>query len=314
MAAVCLYDGDEIGRYGFPGEHPFHQGRLNRFMDGVRFAGLDAWVRPRDAEPASPAVLERFHTAAHIERVRAASESGEGFLDGGDTPAWNGIYEAAATVVGAAVDATGRLMDGTCRRAFVPIGGLHHAHPDAASGFCVFNDAGVVIATLLAEYGLERIAYVDIDAHHGDGVQYAFNGDPRVWTADIHEDGAHNFPGTGHRHETGTGPAEGTKLNLPLKPGAGDAEFHAAWEAIEEHLERARPQFILLQCGVDSLRGDPLAHLAFTPAAHRHATRRLADRADELGHGRLLALGGGGYFDPNIAAGWRAVLEALLGH
>ena len=164
------------------------------------------------------------------------------------------------------------LMSGRCRRAFVPIAGLHHAGRDRAAGFCVFNDCGVVVEYLRRSHGLERVAYVDIDAHHGDGVYYAFEDDPSVIIADIHEDGRFLFPGTGAATETGRGAAEGTKLNLPLAPGAGDADFLAAWDRIEEHLERHRPQFILFQCGAD-MAGTRCP--ALSEAAHAHAARRL---------------------------------------
>ncbi len=130
--------------------------------------------------------------------------------------------------------------------------------------------------------------------------------------ADLHEDGQFLYPGTGRLDETGAAAALGSKLNVPLPPGADDAAFAAAWPAVLEHIERARPDFIILQCGADSLGGDPLAHLQLTPESHRLAAASLAQLAQRLGHGRLLALGGGGYNRANIAAGWNAVVEALL--
>ena len=166
-------------------------------------------------------------------------------------------------------------MSGRARRGFVPIAGLHHAGRAHAAGFCVFNDIGVVIEKLKREHGLVRIAYVDIDAHHGDGVFYAFEDDPAVVFADTHEDGRFLYPGTGAADEIGSGAAAGTKLNLPLPPGAGDAEFRAAWPVIEAHLERHAPEFVLFQCGADSLGGDPITHLGLTEEAHGHAAERL---------------------------------------
>ena len=198
------------------------------------------------------------------------------------------------------------------RRVFVPIAGLHHARRDRASGFCVFDDIGVLIETLRAEYGVQRIAYVDIDAHHGDGVFYAYEDDPQVRIADIHEDGRYLYPGTGFAHETGTGAAVGTKLNLPMEPGSDDEAFFEAWPRVEEFVREGKPQIILLQAGADSVRGDPITHMRFTPAAHAHAARRLCRLADEFCDGRIIAMGGGGYNRRNLALAWNAVIGAML--
>jgi acetoin utilization protein AcuC len=134
-----------------------------------------------------------------------------------------------------------------------------------------------------------------------------------VVIGDIHEDGRFLYPGTGASHENGTGAAEGTKLNIPLPPGAGDEAFLDAWRRIEEHIDEARPELVLLQCGADGLAGDPLTHLEYTAAVHRLATARLCELADRHCDGRILALGGGGYNPQGIADGWCAVVEALLG-
>ena len=210
--------------------------------------------------------------------------------------------------VRAAVDA---VIAGEVSRAFVPIAGLHHAARHQASGFCVFNDCGVAIEHLKAVHGLNRIAYVDIDVHHGDGVYYAFESDPAVIFADIHEDGRFLFPGTGRRDETGKGEASGLKINLPLAPGDGDARFREEWAAVEALLERARPELILLQCGADGLEGDPLAHLALTEETHAFAASRLCAIADRSCGGRLVATGGGGYNLDNLARAWTRVVTTL---
>jgi acetoin utilization protein AcuC len=243
--------------------------------------------------------------------VQAQSRSGNGFLDYGDTPAFPGVYEAAATVVGCTVDAVRQVMAGNCRRAFIPIAGLHHARRDGAAGFCVFNDCGVAIETLRAEHGVRRVAYVDIDAHHGDGVYYGFADDPEVFIADVHEDGRTLYPGSGAVEETGTGTAAGTKLNLPLPPYADDAAFMQIWPRVEEFVRACRPEFILLQCGADSIAGDPITHLQFSLRVHAHAAARLCALADDGCGGRLVALGGGGYDRDNLARAWCAVVEAM---
>jgi acetoin utilization protein AcuC len=170
----------------------------------------------------------------------------------------------------------------------------------------------VLIETLRADYGLRRIAYVDIDVHHGDGVYYAFEDDPDLAVADLHEDGRFLYPGTGFAHETGRDAAAGTKLNIPLSPGAGDAEFFSAWDVVAAFLERFAPEFVIVQCGADGLAGDPLADLRLTPAVHGHVVRSLRALAARHAQGRLMAFGGGGYSLENLSLAWCAVLEALL--
>jgi len=253
----------------------------------------------------------RFHTQAYIDLVKKLSRTGEGYLDMGDTPAFAGMFEAASTVAGCSLGAADRIMAGEATRAFIPIAGLHHARRDGAAGFCVFNDCGILIEHLLQEHHLSHVAYVDIDAHHGDGVFYAFEDDPAVWIADIHEDGHFLYPGTGFTTETGKGKAEGTKLNLPLKPGADDKDFLRVWPEVEAHLENARPEFIVFQCGADSIAGDPITQMRFSPKAHAHAAKGLCRIADKHCDGRIIALGGGGYNRANLAAAWCAVLVSL---
>jgi acetoin utilization protein AcuC len=302
-----------LARYGFGDGHPFGPDRHAAFVREFEARGLARRVQIIEPRDATYEELLGFHTPAYVDLVRERSAEGHGFLDAGDTPAFRGVYEAAAVVVGSTLNAAEAIMAGQCRRAFVPIAGLHHAARDHAAGFCVFNDCGVAIELLRRNHGLERIAYIDIDAHHGDGVFYAFEDDPGVIFADTHEDGRYLYPGTGLASETGRGAALGTKLNLPIPPGADDAAFDRVWPQVLAHLERFRPQFILLQCGADSLEGDPITHLRFSSKTHGRAARELAELADRLGHGRVLALGGGGYNRTNLAQAWTAVVESLLG-
>jgi acetoin utilization protein AcuC len=301
-----------IAAYGFGPAHPFGTDRHDAFHGELAGRRLDDRIRYATGRQATEAELLSFHTPGHLERVRRLCAAGEGFLDAGDTPALPGIDVAAAAVVGATVLALEEILAGRAARAFVPIAGLHHAARDHAAGFCVYNDCGVLIE-LLRQQGFRRVAYVDIDAHHGDGVFYAFEEDPDLLFADIHEDGRYLYPGTGAVRETGRGAAVGTKLNLPVPPGTDDAGFRAAWDRVEAYLEAGRPEFILFQCGADSLAGDPITHLRYTPAAHGHAAARLAALADRHCGGRLLALGGGGYNRRNLALAWTAVVESLTG-
>lgn len=311
MASVLVVMGETIARYGFPEGHPFGVDRHEAFARQFEARGLASRARVAPPVPAHSDELLLFHTPLYVDFVRERSATGQGCLDDGDTPAFRGVYEASASVVGATLAAARALMAGEARRAFVPIAGLHHAARDRAAGFCVFNDIGVAIEALRREYGISRIAYVDIDAHHGDGVFYAFEADPQLIFADIHEDGRTLYPGTGAADETGKGAAAGTKLNIPVPAGADDATFDEVWPPVLAFVEAARPEFIILQCGADSIAGDPITHLAFTPAAHGRAARDLARLADRLGHGRVLALGGGGYNRANLAAAWNNVVESL---
>jgi len=308
-----LFLSSELGRYGFPEGHPLSVDRQGAFWRHARALGLDRKVVLRDVgAPASRAEIELFHDADYVDRVIEASRRGSGYLDYGDTPAFPGCYEVAAHVVGAALEGARRIMAGEARRSFQPIGGLHHARRAGAAGFCVFNDPGILIESLRARHGVRRIAYVDIDVHHGDGVFYEFEEDADVVCVDIHEDGQFLYPGTGSVHETGSGVAEGTKLNLPLAPGSGDREFLRAWDKAERFVDAARPEFVILQCGADGLAGDPLADLRLTVAAHAHAARRLVALAERHARGRLMAFGGGGYSLENLSAAWCAVLEVLV--
>ena len=311
-ATTCVVAGERIARYGFPDGHPFGPDRHDAFWRELVAAGLDRRVLQLPTRQASRAELELFHDPGYVDFVVARSAAGDGLLDGGDTPAFKGVYEAACDVVGASLVAAQAVMEGRARRGFVPIAGLHHAGRAHAAGFCVFNDIGVVVEMLKREHGLARIAYVDIDAHHGDGVFYAFEDDPALILADTHEDGRFLYPGTGAADEIGTGDAVGSKLNLPLPPGAGDAEFLAAWPVIESHLERHAPEFVILQCGADSLAGDPITHLRLTEAAHAHAAERLCGIAARHAAGRILAFGGGGYNRRNIARAWTRVVQAFV--
>jgi acetoin utilization protein AcuC len=301
----------ELAAYGFPNGHPFGADRYGAFMAEMERSPVFAGLTRRTPRLATRAELESFHTSAYVNRVIELSQRGSGLLDAGDTPAYPGVYEAAARVVGGTLEALAAVIDGPARRAFIPIGGLHHAARDTAAGFCVFNDCGVAIEVARKKHGLARVAYVDIDAHHGDGVFYAFETDPDLAFADMHEDGRFLYPGTGNRSETGRGAAEGTKLNVPMPPGADDDAFVAAWEEVERYLDAARPELILLQCGADSLGGDPITHLRYTAEAHAHAARRLGALADRHAGGRIVAMGGGGYNRANLARAWTRVVEEL---
>ena len=308
---VYVYKGDALAGYGFGEDHPFGTDRHDVFQKELAAADLSESIHYAAPRRASVDELVLFHSPDYIKFISGKSTEGKGFLDGGDTPAFPGVFDVASDVVGTTLAAVDAVMAGDTRRAFVPIAGLHHAGREHAAGFCVFNDCGVAIEYLRQKHKLRRIAYVDIDAHHGDGVFYGFENDPDVIFADVHEDGQFLYPGTGAASETGKGGAKGTKLNVPMPPGAGDKEFEQAWESVEAFVAAGNPEFIILQCGADSLEGDPITHLCYTEEAHAPAARRLCVLADRHCEGRIIGTGGGGYNRRNLARAWTRVVHAF---
>lgn len=304
--------GDKLANYHFGEQHPFGPKRYWAFKEEFDLRGLDKKTILSKPQQASTEQLALFHTQDYIQKVKLLSKKGEGYLDCGDTPARKGIYEAACIVVGSTLKAIDLIMNNDCQRVFIPIAGLHHASRNSAAGFCVFNDCGIAIEYLRKKYNIQRIAYVDIDAHHGDGVFYAFENDADLCFVDFHQDGTTLYPGTGFINETGKGKAVGTKLNIPLPANSTDKIAKVFWKTAEHFIEKFRPEFILLQCGADSLAGDPITQLKLSSEFHTYVTSRLVLLANKHCNGRLLAMGGGGYNLNNIKVAWNDVIEALL--
>jgi len=231
----------------------------------------------------------------------------------GDTPAFKGCYEASALATGATLTAIDLVMEGRAAHAINIAGGLHRAHPGRASGFCIFNDPAIGIAYLKKRYSIERILYLDVDAHHGDGVMYGFYSDEAVLDIDFHEDGHHLFPGTGFVHEIGEGRASGFKVNIPLPPFTGDEMYLRLFrEIVPNAVRKFRPQVLLCQCGVDSHANDLLAHLQLTSKAYREIIKTVHDLAHEVADGRLVVVGGGGYNVANVSRIWALVAATLV--
>lgn len=313
----AVFFGDELARYGFGGSHPWGTDRIYAFWNRLQGERIENIVVEQPETTTEETVLS-FHEREYVEFVKMASKQCKSIpLDRGDTPSFRGVFEATLYVVGSTLAALDTVMQGKDRagrkieHAFVPIAGLHHARRDAAGGFCVFNDVGVAVIQARKKYGVKRIAYVDIDAHHGDGVFYEFEDDPLLFFADIHQDGI--YPGTGSASEAGKGIAKGTKMNVPLEAGSGDREFLAAFSRIEEFVDSCRPELIFLNCGAGSLAGDPITDLRYSANAHWHAAEALHGMAHKHCDGRLVAVGGGGYNRANIGAAWTAVVKALAG-
>ncbi|NJD62769.1 MAG: acetoin utilization protein AcuC [Deltaproteobacteria bacterium] len=262
-------------------------------------------------EPAGRETLLLAHTARYVDFVRAASRAGFGFLDEGDTPAYPGVYERACASVGASVCGARLVAGGEFAHAFNPGGGLHHAKADSAGGFCVFNDIVVAVRILQREFRLSRIAILDIDGHHCDGTQEMLYREPLLKIS-LHRFGPGFFPGTGSAEETGEGDGEGYCLNIPLPEDTDSAAYRAAFHGrVPGAIRGYRPEIILMQCGVDGEKGDPLVGMSLSENTYREVAAAVHGLAHELCGGRLLLFGGGGYRPERVAACWTAILETV---
>ncbi|MCY7397029.1 MAG: acetoin utilization protein AcuC [Nocardioides sp.] len=302
--ATVVFD-QSLTDYDFGLGHPMAPLRVDLTM---RLAGELGVTRTREGGPglrvvpariASLDELETVHSPAFIEAVQRAGASGrpeESFgLGTEDNPVFAGMHDASAHVVGASLEAFQQVWSGESVHAANVTGGLHHAMRDRASGFCIYNDVAVGIQYLL-DQGAQRVAYVDVDVHHGDGVQAAFWNDPRVLTISLHETGRMLFPGTGFSPEVGGPDAQGSAANVPLPPGTADAGWLRAFHAVVPDLLREfDPEVLVTQHGCDTHADDPLAHLMLSLDGQRAAYLALHDLAHEVAGGRWVALGGGGY-------------------
>jgi len=246
-------------------------------------------------EPASDAELGLVHSQPYLDAVRRASPDPRFGLGTPDNPVFSGMHAASALIAGGTLAAARAVWDGSALHAGNVAGGLHHAMRSSASGFCVYNDPAIAIAWLL-EAGATRVAYVDVDVHHGDGVQARFYDDPRVLTISLHEHPATLFPGTGLAAESGSGAGRGFAVNVALPAGTGDAGWLRAFDAIVPPLLREfRPEVLVSQHGCDTHRLDPLAHLELSVDAQRRVCLMVHELAHETAGGRWLCTGGGGY-------------------
>ena len=302
--AAGLVVAPEARIYDHGAQHPLRPQRVLLTWDLIAAYGIDRaiGVSRLGAEPADLDALMLVHSREFIEATRAAGHGLEGpwgrFGYGpGDNPIFDHMHEAGAVVAGASVAAARAVITGEVSHAFNASGGLHHAMPDRASGFCVYDDPAIAIAWMLTR-GVGRVAYVDLDVHHGDGPQAIFWNDPRVLTVSIHEYAPEFgfFPGTGGLDERGGPDAPGSAVNLPLPPGTGDGGWLEAFRAVVPPVVRAfAPDVLVTQLGCDTHASDPLAHLGLTTNAYREAAAVLHDLAHEAAGGRWVATGGGGY-------------------
>ncbi|MEV3861384.1 acetoin utilization protein AcuC [Streptomyces sp. NPDC050095] len=290
-----------VAGYDFGPGHPMDPVRLELTRSLVGAFGLERELDVVAAKRAGDSTLRLVHREDYVDAVKAASAD-PGAADQAyglgttDDPAFAGMHEVSALIAGQSVGAAEAVWRGEALHAVNFAGGLHHAMPGAASGFCVYNDAALAIARLL-ELGAERVVYVDVDVHHGDGVQAAFWEDPRVLTVSLHEHPRTLFPQTGWPEETGAaGPAEGTAVNVALPAGTGDAGWLRAFHAVvPELVAEFRPQVLVTQHGADTHFEDPLAHLAVSLDAQRAVQVACHELAHAYADGKWVALGGGGY-------------------
>ncbi|MFT3715038.1 MAG: acetoin utilization protein AcuC [Gordonia sp. (in: high G+C Gram-positive bacteria)] len=322
MSAAVIWS-DRFMDYKWAYSHPMNPVRLALTMALATDLGVLDGVDTTEPLPVDDTVLQRVHTPAYIDAVRAVG-SGTAQLSGpmlerlfglgsDDNPVFAGMHEAGSMLVGGSLAAAQAVHSGAVRRAVNIGGGMHHAMPGHAAGFCIYNDCAIAISWLL-EQGYDRIAYVDVDAHHGDGVQKMFEHDPRVLTVSVHQHPATLWPGTGWPTEVGEGEAAGSMVNLALMPGASDRLWLRAFHAVVPSMLAAfKPQIIVAQVGVDSHVADPLTDLSLTVDGQMAAMRALRDLADKYGEGRLIAVGGGGYGTINVVPrAWTHLIATVL--
>ena len=298
---ALVWDGDI--QYDFGPQHPLQPVRVELTVALIHALGLLDQQRRVEVRsgPYDEDELLRLHRPDYVRAVQRLSRDpsiGADWSYGlgpGDNPVFHGMHEESLRVCAASKEAARRVWEGEAAHAFNPAGGLHHAMPGRAAGFCIYNDPAVAIDWLL-EHGAERVAYLDVDVHHGDGVQEMFWDDPRVLTVSLHESGRYLFPGTGFPDESGGRGAEGSKVNLPLHPGTTGEVWRELFDGVVDPLVRAfAPDVLVTQLGCDTHVRDPLAHLALTTTDYAAIAASVHRLAHEAAGGRWVATGGGGY-------------------
>ncbi|MDQ4145612.1 MAG: acetoin utilization protein AcuC [Actinomycetota bacterium] len=303
---VALVTVEDIARaYDFGSSHPLRPERVLLTYDRIRDLGLVDGSRVRevasrsatDDEIKAAHAADFVHTVKDIDAGTLSERKGRGYgLGTPDNPIFANMHPASAAVCGATLSAAEVVSSGEVLHAFNPAGGLHHARRAEASGFCIYNDPAVAIARVLALHPDWRVMYLDVDVHHGDGVQWIFYDDPRVLTVSLHQSGRYLYPGTGFEDEIGTGEAAGTAANIPLLPSTGNDDYLWALRRVLLELGGAfRPHVLVSQLGADTHYGDPLANLGLTLSAFPRMARVIHEAAHEVADGRWVATGGGGY-------------------
>lgn len=309
---LALIDTDEIHHYSLGVEHPMGPDRVNAALELSQQLGILDAFQLSHPNAATDEILELVHSKAYIQATRANRPSPKFGIGSVDNPVTPGLSDVAGRISSGTLGATRAVWEGTADRAVNLAGGLHHAFPDSMSGFCMYNDAAIAITWLLENTNIERVAYVDFDAHHGDGVEKIFWNDPRVLTISVHESGLYLFPGTGHAHEIGGPNAAGTAINIAVSKNATDNEWlqsiHSVVPAI---LQKFTPELIISQHGADPHRDDPLTDLELSMDAMALAYHSMSHWADQFAGGKWVALGGGGYKRTSVSRAWTHVLAAV---
>jgi acetoin utilization protein AcuC len=309
---IYLYYSDSFLNYNFGPEHPLNPIRLSLSYKLIEESGLlDSQTKLIRPTSAGEDELHLVHTLEYIEAVRLEEPDPAFGLGSDDTPVFPGMFEASCYMAGGSIDAAKKMLQEDCM-AFNLAGGLHHAFPTQAAGFCVFNDIALAICILKRKFS--RILYLDIDAHHGDGVQQIFYEDQDVLCISLHESGKYLFPGTGFVDEVGAGLGLGYSVNVPMPMYAADQEYLLAFEEILPKLyEWFQPEVVVAQLGADTHYSDPLTSLNVTLNGYTYMVRRIIELTNRHAKGRLLALGGGGYNLAVVPAAWTAVLNLMRG-
>lgn len=310
---ACLVHSDALTRYSFGVSHPMGPDRVRLAVELARQLGVLDHLEVVEPRPADDGLVALVHHRDYIEAVRRERMSIQHGLGTEDNPIFPGMHDVASQICAATVTAAELVHSGRARRAANIAGGLHHAMPGGAAGFCLYNDAAVAIRWL-QQQGVEKIAYLDIDAHHGDGVQHVFYEDPSVLTISLHESPVHLFPGTGFASEIGAAGAAGSAVNVALPATTGDGEWLRAYDAIvPEVLKHFRPDLVITQHGCDAHRGDPLTDLRLSVDGLAESYRRVATLIDDLDVG-WVALGGGGYnLHSVVPRAWAHLLGVVAG-
>lgn len=303
--------------YRFAKDHALREVRVKLAHDLIEGLGLLGGAEEERPSPAPEDAILSVHEPKYVKVVKRLSkdprvpEPAFG-LGPGDNPPFAGMYDAARLQVGGTLLAADHVAAGAATRAYNLGGGFHHAMPARASGFCIFNDVAIGIRSLL-DSGIRRVLYVDIDGHHGDGVQAVFCRDPRVLTISLHEDGRFLFPGSGFSDEIGEGEGRGYAVNLPLPPHTRDGSWTRAFDAIVLPLADAfHPEVLFTQTGADAHTSDPLTHLDLTTESYEHAGARFDEIARKSCHDRWIAVGGGGYDVTTAPRVWALLFAAMV--
>ena len=302
---VTLVYGDQLMKHHLSDAHPLQPVRVKLTMELIRSTGLIEYCHLVPPRAATDQELELVHSPEYVDLVKRLGDPAlrgrlsrerviEAGFDSADNPISDELHEGTALVAGATMVAAEAVASGAARHAFSPSGGLHHAHRSRASGFCTYDDPAMACQWLKRQG--HRVAYIDVDVHHGDGVEEIFYSDPDVLTISLHESGRYLFPGTGFPDDAGTGPGQGAAANLPFIPFTWDEPWLEGFDrVVPKLLRKFRPTVLVTQDGCDTHYLDPLAHLAGTTRIWPHVGRSFHELAHELCEGRWLALGGGGY-------------------